>query len=79
MPLIKGSKARSKKGVSANISKSMHEGRPQKQSIAIAMTVAGKGKGGKKKSVKKSTRGSSHDRMVNAQIKKNRDTKRSKR
>jgi hypothetical protein len=38
MPLSKGS---SKKAVSKNISKMMHEGRPQKQAIAIAMSNAG--------------------------------------
>ena len=37
--------------VSANISKSVREGKPQKQAIAIAMASAGKGK--KKKSSKK--------------------------
>ncbi len=53
MPLLKGPKGRSKKAISANISRSVKEGKPQKQAIAIAMTVAGKGKGGKKKSKKK--------------------------
>ena len=38
MPLKKG---RSRKVVSENISELMHSGRPQKQSIAIAMSEAG--------------------------------------
>lgn len=58
MPLLKGAKAKSKKGVSANISSSMHEGKPQKQSIAIAMRLAGKPKP-KKKSAKKPPPGAS--------------------
>jgi hypothetical protein len=41
MPLKKGS---SNKTVSANISELMHSGRPQKQSIAIALSSAGKSK-----------------------------------
>jgi hypothetical protein len=41
MPLKKG---KSKKTVSANISTLMHEGRPQKQAIAIAMSEAGMAK-----------------------------------
>lgn len=41
MPLKVG---KSKKAVSANIRTLMHEGRPQKQAIAIAMDKAGKSK-----------------------------------
>lgn len=41
MPLKKG---KSKKAVSKNISTLMHEGKPQKQSIAIAMRMAGMSK-----------------------------------
>ena len=41
MPLLKN---RSKAAVSKNISKLVHEGRSQAQAIAIALSVAGKGR-----------------------------------
>ena len=41
MPLEKG---KSKKAISHNIKTEMHEGKPQKQAVAIAMSVAGKSK-----------------------------------
>jgi len=50
MPLKKG---KSKKTVSKNISTLMHEGRPQKQAIAIAMSEAGMEKPKKNKVKKK--------------------------
>jgi len=52
MPLRKG---RSKKAVSANISMLMHEGYPQRQAIAIAMSKAGMSRA-KRKTRKKARR-----------------------
>lgn len=51
MPLVKGKKASSKKGFSENVKREMHEGKPQKQAVAIAYSEARKGK--KKKKEKK--------------------------
>lgn len=53
MPLIKGAKARTKKGFSENIKKEMNAGKPQKQSVAIAYSLAGE----KKKPLTKSLKG----------------------
>lgn len=44
MPLVKGSKARTKKGFSENIKREMKEGKPQKQSVAIAYSEARRSK-----------------------------------
>ncbi len=49
MPLVKGAKAKTKKGISENIKREREAGRPQKQAIAIAMSVAGKSRPRKKK------------------------------
>ena len=54
MPLVKGKKAKSKKGISENIRREMHAGKKQSQAIAIAMSVAGKSK--KKAKKKKRSR-----------------------
>ena len=49
MPLVKGEKAKTKKGFSENIKREMHAGKPQKQAVAIAYSEAGE----KKKKAKK--------------------------
>ncbi len=50
MPLVKGKKAKTKAGISENIKRERSSGKPEKQSIAIAFSVARKSK--KKKSKK---------------------------
>jgi hypothetical protein len=42
MPLIKGPKAKSRKGISENIKKEIRAGKPQKQAVAIALSQARK-------------------------------------
>jgi hypothetical protein len=48
MPLIKGKKAKTKAGISENIRRERESGRPEKQSIAIAFSEAGKSRKNKK-------------------------------
>jgi len=50
MPLIKGAKAKTRKGFSTNIKREMAAGKPQKQAVAIAYSEA---RGKKKKRKKK--------------------------
>ena len=47
MPLVKGTKAKSREGFSENIRREMDAGQPQKQAVAIAYSEA---RDGKKKS-----------------------------
>lgn len=44
MPLIKGKKAKTKAGIKANIKKEISAGKKPSQAVAIAYSVAGKGK-----------------------------------
>jgi hypothetical protein len=41
MPLIKGSKAKTKKGFSENVKREVKSGKPQKQAVAIAYSESG--------------------------------------
>jgi len=50
MPLVKGPKAKTKKGFSENVKREMEAGKPQKQAVAIAYSEA---RGGKKKAAKR--------------------------
>jgi hypothetical protein len=49
MPLVKGKKAKSKKGFSENVKREMEAGKPQKQAVAIAYSEAREGKKRRKK------------------------------
>jgi hypothetical protein len=42
MPLVKGKKSTSRKGISENIRREMHAGKGQKQAVAIALSQARK-------------------------------------
>jgi hypothetical protein len=53
MPLVKGKAAKSRKGFSENIRREMHEGKPQKQAVAIAYSEARRGKKKAKPKAKK--------------------------
>ncbi len=53
MPLVKGKKASSKKGFSENVRREMHEGKPQKQAVAIAYSEADRGMKKKSPKIKK--------------------------
>lgn len=49
MPLVKGAKAKTKKGFSENVKREMASGKPQKQAVAIAYSEAGEKRRKKKK------------------------------
>lgn len=42
MPLVRGKKASTKEGFSSNVKKEIQSGKPQKQAVAIAYSVARK-------------------------------------
>lgn len=44
MPLIKGAKAKTRKGFSENIEREINAGKPQKQAVAIAYSEARRSK-----------------------------------
>lgn len=50
MPLIKGAKAKTKKGIASNIKKEINSGKEKNQAIAIAFSVAKKTRSNKKNS-----------------------------
>lgn len=49
MPLVKGMKAKSRKGFGENVKREIKAGKPQKQAVAIAYSEARGGKKRKKK------------------------------
>jgi len=49
MPLVKGAKARSRKGFGENVKREMQAGKPQKQAVAIAYSEADRGMKKRKK------------------------------
>lgn len=48
MPLVKGAKAKTKKGFSENVRREIHAGKKPKQAVAIAYSEAGESKRKKK-------------------------------
>lgn len=52
MPLVKGAKAKTKKGKAENMSILKSEGKPRKQQIAIMLSEAGESKKGKSRGKK---------------------------
>jgi hypothetical protein len=48
MPLVKGAKAKTRKGFSENVRREMDAGKPQKQAVAIAYAESRRGKKKKK-------------------------------
>ena len=49
MPLVKGRKAKTRKGFSENVKREMESGKPQNQAVAIAYSEAREGKKRKNK------------------------------
>lgn len=49
MPLVKGAKARTRKGFSENVKREVKAGKPTKQAVAIAYSEAGEKRKKKKK------------------------------
>jgi hypothetical protein len=49
MPLVKGKKAKSRKGFGENVKREMEAGKPQRQAVAIAYSEARRSKKKRKK------------------------------